>query len=54
MARQEEIEVTERPELPDNRRLALVIFLAWLVPGLGHVLLGRIGRGLLFAGLVFG
>jgi hypothetical protein len=38
---------------PDNRKLAMVIFLAWLVPGLGHVMLRRTGRGLLFAGLVF-
>ncbi len=38
---------------PDNRKLALIIFLAWLVPGLGHILLRRIGRGVLFAGLVF-
>ena len=38
---------------PDNRKLGLIIFLAWLVPGLGHLLLRRTGRGLLFAGLVF-
>lgn len=37
-----------------ERKLALVIFLAWLVPGLGHVLLRRTGRGILFAALVFG
>lgn len=54
MARQEENKGAAGPEAPDNRRLALVIFLAWLVPGLGHVLLRRTGRGLLFAGLVFG
>ena len=53
MARQEELEKPGEPELPDNRKLALVIFLAWLLPGLGHVLLRRTGRGLLFAALVF-
>src|SRR5438270_471465 len=28
--------------------------LAWLVPGGGHLLLGRVGRGLLLAGVVYG
>lgn len=32
----------------------LAIGAAWLVPGLGHVLLGRIGRGAVFAALIFG
>jgi hypothetical protein len=35
-------------------RLALAIVSAWLVPGLGHLLLGRVGRGLLFAAIVLG
>ncbi len=29
------------------------IIAAWLVPGLGHILLGRLRRGLLFAALVW-
>ncbi len=37
----------------DSPNLALLIFLAWLVPGLGHILLRRTGRGLMFAFLVF-
>ena len=36
------------------RRTVLAIVAAWAVPGLGHVLLGRVGRGLLFAGLLLG
>lgn len=39
------------PAFPDldlkNRRLAA--FLAWLIPGLGHLYQGRTGKGLLFA-----
>ncbi len=35
-------------------RLALAVAAAWAVPGLGHVLLGRTGRGLIFAGLIWG
>jgi len=41
---------SERSEL---RRLALILAAAWAVPGLGHVLLGRVGRGLLFAGIIW-
>ena len=36
------------------RRAWLVAGAAWLVPGLGHLLLGRRARALLFAVLVFG
>ncbi len=35
-------------------RTAVVLFAAWLLPGLGHVLLGRVRRGLLFAAIVIG
>ncbi len=34
--------------------LALAVVSGWLVPGLGHILLGRLGRGILFATLVLG
>ena len=32
----------------------LAVFVAWLVPGLGHVMLGRVRRGLLFGSLLAG
>ena len=35
-------------------RLAAIVAAAWAVPGLGHVLLGRVQRGLLFALLIWG
>jgi hypothetical protein len=38
-------------ELP---RTLLAVGAAWLVPGLGHLLLGRVGRGLLLGALLFG
>jgi hypothetical protein len=41
---------TERPA----GAVALAIGAAWVVPGLGHVLLGRVRRGLLFGGLLLG
>jgi hypothetical protein len=34
-------------------RTLLALFVAWLVPGLGHVILGRRGRGVLFAVLIW-
>ena len=34
--------------------LALAVFSGWLVPGLGHVLVGRVRRGILFAAIVLG
>jgi len=40
---------TDRASLP----AAAKALAAWLVPGLGHFLLGRRGRALLFAALVF-
>jgi hypothetical protein len=35
-------------------RTLVAIFAGWCVPGLGHAVLGRLRRGLLFAGLLFG
>lgn len=43
----------EDVELPLANPTGLMV-LAWLVPGLGHVLLGRRARGLAFAGLILG
>jgi hypothetical protein len=41
-------------EKPVDRRTLLTIAAAWAVPGLGHVLLGRVRRGVLFAVLILG
>jgi hypothetical protein len=38
---------------PDLRRVALAVGAGWAVPGLGHVLVGRVARGLLFALLIW-
>ena len=38
---------------PSTARLLLKIAAAWVFPGLGHVMLGRVGRGLLFGGIVW-
>ena len=35
-------------------RLAAIVASAWAVPGLGHILLGRVQRGLLFSLLIWG
>jgi hypothetical protein len=35
-------------------RTALALVVAWLVPGLGHVILGRRARGLIFGALIWG
>jgi hypothetical protein len=43
-----------RPKPTSPGRLALAVVSAWLVPGLGHLLLGRVGRGLVFAAIVLG
>lgn len=42
------------PEAVSTGRTAAAIALAWLLPGAGHVLLGRVGRGVAFAALIFG
>lgn len=36
------------------KKTAICVLAAWVLPGLGHVLLGRFRRGLLFAGLLLG
>lgn len=41
-------------EPPDLARSALAVAAGWAVPGLGHVLLGRLRRGLLFAVIIWG
>ncbi len=43
------------PETVDRgvRRTLVSVFLAWLVPGLGHVVLGRVRRGLFFGVLLW-
>jgi len=50
---------TSRPDVGDSLRWTVpTCLLAWLVPGCGHLLVGRRGRGLVFgvliAGLFFG
>jgi len=35
-------------------RTLLALFAGWILPGLGHVLVGRVRRGLLFAAIVLG
>jgi len=43
------------PEIVDRgiRRTLASVFLGWLVPGLGHVFLGRARRGLFFGALLW-
>lgn len=38
----------------DMRRALLAVGAGWLVPGLGHLVLGRVRSGLLFGGLLLG
>jgi len=40
-------------DAPAMGRTLLCVLLAWLVPGLGHVALRRVRRGLLFSVLIF-
>ena len=37
----------------ESGRLVAIIFGAWAVPGLGHIVLGRVSRGLLFGLLIW-
>jgi hypothetical protein len=39
---------------PRVGRTVVAIVAAWLLPGLGHMLLGRVRRGFLFGGLLLG
>ena len=43
----------ELKAFPTSTRIAAVV-LAWLIPGAGHLLLGRIGRGFLLMALLAG
>lgn len=45
--------VVDRKAPRSAARLALVVAAAWVLPGVGHALLGRLGRGLLFGGIVW-
>ena len=44
----------EAAEAADLRRTLLAVGAAWILPGLGHILLGRVGRGVLFGVLLLG
>jgi len=44
----------DRAQSSDLPRAILAVALGWLVPGAGHLLLGRVSRGLIFAALVWG
>jgi len=37
-----------------RKRVLIAVVAAWIVPGLGHVLLGRVRRGVLFSALLIG
>jgi hypothetical protein len=59
-SRPERLEVSDPeendvPETVDHgvRRSLVAVLLAWLVPGLGHVFLGRVRRGLFFGALLW-
>ncbi len=39
---------------PDLKRTLIAVGAAWLLPGLGHVLLGRVRRGVIFAAIILG
>ena len=51
MAGQRTVDEGQRPDVP---RTLVALVAAWSVPGLGHLILGRMGRGLLFALLLLG
>jgi hypothetical protein len=42
------------PRAAGAGRTAAALVLGWIVPGLGHAVLGRVGRGVLFAVIVLG
>lgn len=37
-----------------DQRTLVAVLVAWLVPGAGHILLGRLGQGLLYGAIVWG
>lgn len=47
-------EVGPAPAEPDVARVLLGCAMAWALPGSGHAVLGRIGRGVLFGVIVLG
>jgi len=49
-----DVQAPALPEAVSAGRTAAAIVAAWLLPGAGHVLLGRVGRGTAFAALIFG
>jgi hypothetical protein len=44
----------QQETLDDLPRTLLAVVAAWVVPGLGHVVLGRVRRGVLFAAMLMG
>jgi hypothetical protein len=44
---------TDRPEAGLTRRGWIAVGLGWLLPGLGHVYLGRFRQGLLFGAIIW-
>jgi len=53
-ARDEATTPTGVPHAADLKRTLLAVAGGWVLPGLGHVLLGRVHRGILFCALVLG
>lgn len=49
-----DLEAPALPEAFSPGRTAAAIVVGWLLPGAGHVMLGRVGRGIAFAALIFG
>lgn len=47
-------EESDFAETVPMQRTVIAVVAAWLIPGLGHALLGRRGRGLIFAALIWG
>jgi len=47
-------ELDQRSDSQRIPKTLLAIVAGWILPGLGHVMLGRVRRGLLFAGLLVG
>jgi hypothetical protein len=47
-------EISPDRNAADRRRTLLALGAGWLVPGLGHILLSRVQRGLLFGAIVWG
>lgn len=50
----EDVDPELEPAAPSLARVVPAVVLGWAVPGLGHLFLRRVGRGLLFGGIVLG